>query len=162
MLETYVMAVPTPRIENFRYMLRSGMMGWFTAMIDTSTWSPEQHKAAAREIAFYKSTLRPLIRDADLYHVGSRPDGRDWDGMEYFDRRRGVGVLYAFHGDTPEPTSHAFRVKGLEPGDRYRLHYRDGSSPDREASGAELMRSGLVVSLPLANSSELVLIEKMR
>ncbi|HJU25845.1 MAG TPA: glycoside hydrolase family 36 protein, partial [Rhodanobacteraceae bacterium] len=33
MLETYVMAVPMPRIENFRYMLRSGMMGWFTAMI---------------------------------------------------------------------------------------------------------------------------------
>lgn len=162
MLETYVMAVPTPRIENFRYMLRSGMMGWFTAMIDTSTWSPEQHKAAAREIAFYKDTLRPLIRESDLYHVSPRPDGKGWDGMEYFDDRRGAGVLYAFHGDLARPASHAFRLKGLRAGDRYRLHFRDGSSPDREASGAELMRSGITVSLPLANSSELVVIQKAR
>ncbi|HJU08540.1 MAG TPA: alpha-galactosidase, partial [Rhodanobacteraceae bacterium] len=162
MLETYVMAVPAPRIENFRYMLRSGMLGWFTAMIDTSTWSREQHEAAAREIAFYKSTLRPLIREADLYHVGSRPDGKGWDGMEYFDGRRGAGVLYAFHGDAAEPASYVFRLKGLHAGDRYKLHFRDGSSPDGTASGAELMHMGVTMSLPLPNSSELVQIERIR
>lgn len=162
MLETYVMAVPAPRIENFRYMLRSGMMGWFTAMIDTSTWTPEQHAAAAREIAFYKSTLRPLIRAADLYHVGSRPDGHGWDGMEYFDDRRGTGVLYAFHGDDAEPASHTFRLKGLRAADRYTLHFRDGTSPDRTASGDALMRTGVMVTLPLANSSELVVVERIR
>ena len=31
MLESYVEKWPAPRIENFRYMLRSGMMGWFIA-----------------------------------------------------------------------------------------------------------------------------------
>jgi len=162
MLETYVMAVPAPRIENFRYMLRSGMLGWFTAMIDTSTWTREQHEAAAREIAFYKSTLRPLIREADLYHIDSRPDGKGWDGMEYFDDRRGAGVLYAFHGNDAEPGSYAFRLKGLRAGDRYKLHFRDGTSPDRTASGTELMHDGLTVSLPLADSSELVTIERVR
>ena len=162
MLEAYVMAVPAPRIENFRYMLRSGMLGWFTAMIDTSTWTREQHAAAAREIAFYKSTLRPLIRDADLFHVGSRPDGHGWDGMEYFDSRRGTGVLYAFHGDDAKPGSHAFRLKGLRATDRSTLHFRDGTSPDRTAGGDELMRTGVTVSLPLANSSELVVIERIR
>ena len=131
-------------------------------MIDTSTWTPEQHTAAAREIAFYKSTLRPLIRAADLYHVGSRPDGHGWDGMEYFDDRRGTGVLYAFHGDDAEPASHAFRLKGLRAADRYTLHFRDGTSPDRTASGDALMRTGVTVSLPLANSSELVMLEKAR
>lgn len=162
MLETYVMAVPAPRIENFRYMLRSGMMGWFTAMIDTSTWTREQHAAAAREIAFYKSTLRPLIRESALYHVSSRPDDHGWDGMEYFDGQRGIGVLYAFHGDEAKPASHAFRLKGLRAADRYRLHYRDGTSPDRTAKGDELMRTGVTVSLPLANSSELVVVERIR
>ena len=162
MLETYVMAVPAPRIENFRYMLRSGMLGWFTAMIDTNTWTHEQHAAGAREISFYKSTLRPLIRAADLYHVGSRPDGHGWDGMEYFDGQRGIGVLYAFHGDDAEPGSHTFRLKGLRAADRYALHFRDGTSPDRTASGDALMRTGVTVSLPLANSSELVVVERIR
>ena len=160
MLETYVMAVPTPRLRNFVYMLRSGMMGWLSVMIDTSSWTRAQHRAAVREIAFYKSTLRPLIRNADLYHVSPRPNGVGWDGLEYFDDRRGVGVLYAFHGSEVEPAMHAFRLKGLRAADRYRLHFRDGSSPDRTESGAELMRSGLRVRLPFADSSELVTIRQ--
>ena len=158
MLETYVMAMPAPRIRNFLYMLRSGMMGWLSVMIDTTTWTPAQHRVAAREIAFYKSALRPLIRNADLYHVSPRPDGKGWDGMEYLDGRRGVGVLYAFHGSDAKPATHVFHLKALHAGDRYRLHFRDGSSPDRIASGAELMQSGVTVRLPLADSSELVTI----
>src|ERR1035438_5201520 len=50
MLESYVEKWPTPRIENFRYMLRSGMMGWLTVMLDTNAWSPEQHAEAKKEI----------------------------------------------------------------------------------------------------------------
>ena len=159
MLETYVKAWPTPRIENFRYMLRSGMMGWFTLMIDTNSWTPRQHAAAAREIAFYKSTLRPLIRAADLYHVGPRPDGKGWDGTEYFNAGRDQGVLYAFHGSEATPDVFRFKLRGLRSGHRYRLHFRDHSSPDSVLDGGDLMRSGLSVSLPMANSSELVVIE---
>ncbi|MDQ6646042.1 MAG: alpha-galactosidase [Pseudomonadota bacterium] len=161
MLETYVKAWPTPQIENFRYMLRSGMMGWFTVMIDTNRWTAQQHAAAAREIAFYKSTLRPLIRDADLYHVGPRPDGKGWDGIEYFDAARNRGVLYAFHGSEPAPGAFHFKLRGPASGQRYRIHFRDHSSPDRVLGGRDLMESGVPVSLPLANSSELVVIEGM-
>lgn len=162
MLETYVKAWPTPRIENFRYMLRSGMMGWFTLMIDTNEWSRQQHVAAAREIAFYKAVLRPLIRSADLYHVGPRPDGRGWDGTEYFDAGRDRGVLYAFHGSAIAPAMFRFPLQGLRRDGRYRLHFRDGSSPDRVMDGRDLMQSGLAVSLPMTHSSELVLIEGLR
>ena len=162
MLEAYVKAWPTPHIENFRYMLRSGMMGWFTLMIDSNGWSPQQHAAAAREIAFYKSTLRPLIRDADLYHVGPRPDGKGWDGLEYFDADRNLGVLYAFHGSAATPGEFRFKLRGLQSDRRYRLHFRDRSSSDREVDGRELMQSGLAVVLPMADSSELVTIEAVR
>ena len=86
MLEDYVEKWPTPKIENFRYMLRSGMMGMLTIMQDTNTWTAEEHAAAKAEFALYKQKLRPLIRDAELYHVSERPDGIHWDGMEYFDR----------------------------------------------------------------------------
>ena len=82
--------------------------------------------------------------------------------MEYFDGQRGIGVVYAFHGDEAKPASHAFRLKGLRAADRYRLHFRDGTSPDRTAKGDELMRTGVTVSLPLANSSELVVVERIR
>jgi hypothetical protein len=162
MLEAYVKAWPTPHIENFRYMLRSGMMGWFTVMIDSNSWSPQQHAAAAREIAFYKSTLRPLIRDADLYHLGPRPDGKGWDGLEYFDAGRDRGVLYAFHASAATPDEFRFNLRGLRSDRRYRVHFRDHSSPDREVDGRELMQSGLAVALPMANSSELVTIEALR
>jgi hypothetical protein len=159
MLETYVKAWPAPRIGNFRYMLRSGMMGWFTVMIDTNGWTPAQHAAAAREIAFYRSSLRPLIRAADLYHVGPRPDGKGWDGTEYFDDVRDQGVLFAFHGSDPAPGEFRFRLRGLHAGHRYRVHYRDHSLPDRMLDGRELMTAGLVVRLPMPQSSELVVIE---
>jgi hypothetical protein len=161
MLETYVKEWPTPRIENFRYMLRSGMMGWFTVMIDTTSWSREQHQVAAEELAFYKATLRPLIRGADLYHVGPRADGKGWDGLEYFDASSGTGVVYAFHGGEAKPDTFTFPLRGLRAGAKYRLHFKDGSATDRDADGRDLLRSGVTVSLPLANSSELIVIKKL-
>jgi hypothetical protein len=160
MLETYVQKWPTPRIENFRYMLRSGMMGWMTIMQDTSSWTAEQHAAAREEIALYKRELRPLIRDADLYHVSPRADGLHWDGMEYFMPHSGRGVVYAFRGSAANEAQHSFALHGVLPTRRYRLRFHDHSSPDRVVTGAELLRSGLRVTLPVPDSSELVFFEE--
>ncbi len=159
MLETYVERWPTPKIENFLYVLRSGMMGWFTLMLDTTSWTPEQHATAKQAIALYKSRLRPLIRQADLYHVSARPDGARWDGIEYFDAAHHNGVLFAFHGSSAEEGKHAFVLGGLQPSTRYRLTFQDKSSPDLVAYGRDLMAKGVEVVLPLPNSSELVFVE---
>lgn len=158
MLESYVEKWPTPHTENFRYMLRSGMMGWFTIMIDTNVWSPEQHAVAKAEIDLYKKKLRPLIRDANLYHVSPRPDGVHWDGIEYWDPDQQRGVLYAFRG-TGEEKVHSFVLKGLRPSASYRLSFHDHSASDRTATGRELIERGLQVDLKLPNSSELIFIE---
>ena len=159
MLESYVEKWPTPKIENFRYMLRSGMMGWLTIMLDTTAWNQQQHAAAKAEIKLYKEQLRPLIRDAALYHVTPRPDGIHWDGIEYLDSKRGKGVLYAFRGSSASDNTYVFRLKGLAPQKTYRLHFQDGSAPDRSVTGRDLLGSGLALSLPIPNSSELVFIE---
>lgn len=159
MLESYVEKWPTPHPENFLYMLRSGMMGWVTIMMDTTAWSPEQHEAARQAIAIYKEKLRPLIRDARLYHISQRPDGVHWDGMEYWDPERGQGVVYAFRGTVADENEHHFVLAGLTAERRYRLHFQDGSAPDCEATGSELMSQGLAVRLPMPLSSELVFIE---
>lgn len=49
MLESYVEKWPTATLDNFRYMLRSGMMGWLTIMQDTTARTPQQHASAKGE-----------------------------------------------------------------------------------------------------------------
>ena len=161
MLESYVEKWPTPKIENFRYMLRSGMQGWLTIMLDTNAWTQEQHTAAKEEIAFYKTELRGLIRNGDIYHVGARPDGVHWDGTEFFDPARGRGVVFAFRGSTKAQSWHTFKLQGLVADKRYRLRYRDHSSSDRVTVGSQLLTAGLGVQIQGPNSSELVLIEQL-
>jgi alpha-galactosidase len=153
---------PTPHIENFRYMLRSGMLGWFSLMLDSSQWSQEQRAEARAQFALYKSALRPLIRAADVYHVAARPDGVHWDGIEYYSPDLRRGVLYAFRGTAPAETMHRFRLLGLNPARRYRLAFHDrGSSADAVQGGLSLMQEGLPVALALPLSSELIFLEEV-
>ncbi|MGA2808482.1 MAG: alpha-galactosidase [Terracidiphilus sp.] len=160
MLESYVEKWPTPRIENFIYMLRSGMMGWITIMQDTTAWSPEEHQAARQAFALYKEKLRPLIRDARLYHVSDRPDGVHWDGVEYWDPARATGVVFAFRGTVPDQAEHRFVLAGLDAKKHYRLHFQDGTAPDTVATGGQLMGPGLAVKLAEPLSSELIFVDE--
>lgn len=160
MLEDYVEKWPAPTLENFRYMLRSGMMGWLTIMQDTNAWTPEQHGAARAEFALYKKRLRPLVRDADLYHLSARPDGVHWDAVEYFDPKLARGVVYAFRGTTRDEAEHVFVLRGVRGDRNYRIHFEDGSSPDATMSGQDLLRTGLRVTLKSVNSSELIFLEQ--
>ena len=158
MLEAYEATWPTPKPANFLYMLRSGMMGWLTVMQNTNGWTAEQHTAAREAIALYKARLRPLIRDAQLFHISPRPDGVHWDGMEYWNPARGQGVIFAFHGsDTAQP-EHLFALSGLQARTTYHLHFEDGTSTDTTVSGQKLMTSGLQVVLREPLSSELIFI----
>jgi hypothetical protein len=163
MLESYVANWPTPHIENFRYLLRSGMLGWFSLMQGTSQWSPEQRTEARVQFALYKSALRPLIREADLYHIAQRPDGVQWDGIEYYSGRLRRGVLYAFRGTAPDEPTHRFRLLGLKPGSRYRLKFQDrGAAANLVLAGQSLMQEGVEVTLALPLSSELIFLEEVR
>jgi hypothetical protein len=163
MLESYVEKWPAPRIENFRYMLRSGMLGWFSLMQAASDWSPQQRLEAKAEFALYKSALRPLIREADLYHVAQRPDGVHWDGVEYYSARLQRGVLYAFRGTAPDEPTHRFRLLGLNPQRRYRLKFEDqGAAANVVLGGRSLMQEGLPVTLAVPLSSELIFLEEVR
>jgi Melibiase/Glycosyl hydrolase family 36 C-terminal domain len=162
MLESYVASWPAPRIENFRYALRSGMLGWFSLMLDTSQWTAQQRTEAQRQFALYKSSLRPLIREADVYHVTQRPDGVNWDGIEYYSPKLRRGVLYAFRGSANDLPAHRFRLAGLKRGGRYRLNFQDNPAANREITGESLMQMGVDVSLALPLSSDLIFFEEVR
>jgi alpha-galactosidase len=161
MLESYVQNYPAPRLENLRYMLRSGMLGWFSLMLDASQWTAQQREAAQREFALYKARLRPLIRTGDVYHVADRPDGVHWDGMEYYSPQVRRGVLYAFRGSASDLPTHRFRLTGLNRGRRYRLEFQDNPAANRELTGQSLMQMGVDVRLALPLSSDLIFFEEV-
>lgn len=161
MLESYVADWSTSNIAGFRYQLRSGMLGWFSLMLDPSRWNAWQRAEARIQLSLYKSALRPLIRTADLYHVSSRPDGVHWDGIEYYSTPSGRGVLYAFRGSATDEPTHQFQLQGLVPEARYTLSFQDQKSLSGAVlSGRELMSRGITLNLqPL--SSELVFFEQV-
>lgn len=154
MCECYVENHPGTNIANFRYMLRSGMMGWCTIMLDMSKWNAEQRSAAKRQFEIYKSELRPLIASGNLYHVSERPDGVRWDGIEYVSPELDKGVLYAFRGTT-DAILHVFKLKGLAAEKRYDVSFEDDGKPVT-LSGRELMQQGIGVTISGRESSELI------
>jgi hypothetical protein len=163
MLESYVEKWPAPRLENFRYMLRSGMLGWFSLMQDAGQWTAKQRAEARTQFSLYKSALRPLIREADVYHVSARPDGVNWDGIEYFSPRLRRGVLYAFRGTVPDQPVHRFPLFGLNAERRYRITFQDAGAPaTRVVSGRALLQDGVAVTTALPLASELVFLEEVR
>ena len=160
MLESYVAEWPAPNIDTFRYLLRSGMLGWFSLMLDSSRWTAEQHADALAQFALYRSALRPLIRVADLYHVSSRPDGVHWDGIEYYAASLDRGVLYLFRGSSPLKPTQRFRLRGLDPAASYAVTFHDAKA-QRVFTGRALMQTGTGATLTRPLSSELVFFERL-
>jgi alpha-galactosidase len=155
MCECYVMAMPVKNLDEFRAMLRSGLMGWCSMMQDPAKWTADQKLAASQEFAFYKSFLRPLILKGNVYHVSPRPDGVHWDGLEYASQDSNSAALYAFNG-TDGSTTHLFKLKGLVPKSRYLVQFQGHSQESRWATGSQLMGHGLEVKLMRPSISSLV------
>jgi hypothetical protein len=148
------------------YDFRSAGLGAFMWWIDSprptnggSPWSAADRQAIAREVANYKARLRPLIRSANLYHVLPRPDGVNWDGIEYYDPATGQGIVYVFKPGAG-PDTQQIKLKGLEAGRTYRLSFEDASNPAVELPGDSLMRDGFNMALRGPLVSELVWIER--
>ena len=124
-------------------------------------WSA-QHKADIKQaVATYKNKLRPLLRNADLYHIFPRPDGMHWDGIEYFDPAAKRGVVYLFkpaEGNGFDATG--VKLRGVRPEARYRVTFEDGTNAAVEKTGAELL-AGLDVHLCGGLVSELMFFEEI-
>jgi len=154
--------------EGSVYEYRSGSMG-------ASYWHPDapnggnggpvwtvKHKADIKKaVATYKEKLRPLIRDANLYHIFSRPDSIHWDGVQYYNPATQRGVVYIFKpkdiGDR-----YTIKLKGLDPKINYQITFEDGSNNSTVIKGSVLMKAGIEVVLKGELVSELMFIEKSK
>ena len=148
-----------------RHAFRSMSMGapeWFLDAPNggngTEPWTQEEKEAATSCVATYKARIRPLVRSADLYHVLPRPNGRDWDGIEYYDPVACRGAVFLFNPGAGASTQ-TIRLRGLDPQRAYRLTFEDGTNPTIVKTGQELLRSGHAVTLRNGEMSELMLIE---
>ncbi len=155
-------------VAGMKYAFRSASLGapeWFIDAPNGGNgcepWTQAEKDAVKASVETYKSRLRPLVRAGDLYHILPRPDGRNWDGIEYYDPTRGTGAVYLFK-PAAEPATQTIRFKGLDARQSYRLTFEDGSHPPAVASAAELMDQGLPVTLPGAEVSELIFFEVAR
>lgn len=152
-------------IAGMKFAFRSMSMGapeWFIDAPNggngSEPWTQAEKEAVKACVETYKTRLRPLVRAADLYHVFPRPDGRRWDGVEYYDPSVGKGVVYVFK-PAATPAAETVRFKGLDTKQKYRLRFEDGSQPSSVRSGAELMDQGLRMTLEGPEASELVFFE---
>lgn len=117
-------------------------------------WSAGQKAAIKRAVTTYKERLRPLVRNADLYHIFPRPDGKHWDGIEYFDPATKKGVAYLFKPENGQDTT-TVKLRGLRADAVYRVTFEDGTNPPTDKTGRELA-AGIAVTLKVAPTSELM------
>lgn len=148
--------------SQFVYWFRSGMLGQvFTAMADghTNVALPSDRPAVIQpmtdNLTLYKSKLRPLIRNGNLYHVLPRPDGVNWDGIEYYDPSTQKGAVCVFKPNSTNNTQN-IKLKGLNGSSNYTLTFNDGSNSTVALSGDTLMTTGINVTLNGTYKSEII------
>ena len=148
-----------------RYAFRSTSLGtpeWFLDAPGggngSEPWSREEKDALKACVETYKTRIRPLVRNADLYHVLPRPDGSRRDAIEYYDPIGEKGVLCLFQ-PSKQCVNEPIRLKGLNADRQYRLTSEDGSNPSCAMTGRTLMEEGLTVLLEGDQVSEWVFLE---
>ena len=97
------------------------------------------------------------LGNAGVWHFLPRPDGKNWDGIQYHDPATQKGVVYLFK-PAAGPDTMKIRLRGLQADARYRVSFEDGSNPAVEKSGEELT-AGIDVTLKGEHVSELMFFE---
>jgi alpha-galactosidase len=92
-----------------------GHMGLSGAIV---RWDQETREVARRRIAQYKR-IRPILRDADVYHL-TRQQAGAMQAALYVDEKTGRALLFAFQGGDAE-LAHSIRLRGLDPRKTYRV-----------------------------------------
>jgi hypothetical protein len=110
----------------------------------------------------YRDKIRPLVRNADLYHILPRPDEIHWDGIEYYDPNSQndiVGAVFLFKPTNTDGPTKTIRLKGLDPNEIYALEFEDRSEQNTIKTGAELM-DGFEVTIAEDRGSDIIWLRK--
>ena len=114
-------------------------------------------------IKMYKEKIKPLVRDADLYHVLPRPDGINWDGVEYIDadsENEIKGAVFVFKPSAEGGNTNSIKLRGLEKTKKYTLEFEDNKAQGLTLTGNYLMTKGVSVTLRDNVDSEIIWIKE--
>lgn len=92
-------------------------------------------------------------------HILPRPDGVNWDGIEYVDadtEREIKGVVMLWKPTNTEGETKTIKLRGLISEVSYQLTFEDRPEQNKVMTGAELMEKGLSVTIQGDMGSEMV------
>ena len=138
------------------YLFRTGMLGSTmvctniypqnTPMGSSNEMSRSQELAAQKCWALYKSQQRPILRGGHVYHILPRPDGVNWDGLQFFNTSLKRGWVFLFKPKASAPERMTLKLKGLDRNTTYKLTFQDRTEQSTSRTGAELMDTGIAVT----------------
>jgi len=124
-------------------------------MEDISTWGPDDIALVSQEISIYKS-LRGLIRDGKVYHLGPYPNFNNNSAIESYNAAMDAAVIFAYRTGSDTGTL-PVTPQGLRPTGFYSVTYQTAGTT-WVADGNTLMSSGFSVPLPTQDSAEIIYI----
>lgn len=147
------------------YNVRTAMMGAMMVQNVGSYLSDIEKNELIKGWKLYKEKQRPILRGADVYHILPMPDGKNWDGIQFYNKDLEKGSIFLFRdkniGST-DTSSKNIRLDGLEKNAIYKLTFQDRTSQNTQKTGQELMSRGILVSgMTSVYDSEIIWIEKV-
>ncbi len=127
--------------------MRSIMMG----AVMLSSWTVDiDRDVYARYCTMYNEKIKPLVREADLYHVLPRPDGINWDGIQYADKdseNEIKGCLFVYKPTNNEGETKNIKLRGLYEDRDYILTSEDSRFEPVTVNGKVLMEEGFDMTI---------------
>jgi len=112
-------------------------------------------------LSLHNNIIKPLIRDANLYHIFPRPDMIHWDGMQYgcdFIPDSGVcGAAFLFKPTNEEGATKHIPVRGLNPDYLYSVEFKQRPEQNFTTSGRELMENGYDFTIEEESGNDIAL-----
>ena len=140
------------------YSLRTGLMGAMMVCPSTtlSGFTDHQIEVAKETYAIYNAKQRQILRNCDVYHILPSPDGVNWDGLEYYNEKIGMGSIVLFRPGKKSETEKVIYPDGLKAGATYEVTFEDNTDLNVTATGEKLMKDGILVRMDKEYDSEIV------
>jgi len=135
----------------------AAMLGQMGLSGPATSWSEEICRCAAERIALYKQ-IRPVIRNADVYHLTDQVNRKAMNmiqAVQYLDRRSSCSVVFAFQGGDARMTT-VLKLYDLKPDVHYRVNMPPKFGSEQLIKGKKLIQDGLHVCFPHRGASAVI------
>jgi len=150
--------MPDERLDT--YTTRSYMFGGPWLFMNRLTqMMPDDLRLAASEIQVYKS-LRSRIRRAKVFHLSSWPDEQRLEAIQSYDPETDTAIAFVTRHDG-DADSYTLRLRGLRARSNYLVRF-EGLPSNLTMTGAQLMNDGLLLTLPIPRTTEIVRAEPLQ